>query len=255
VPQHDAAVSGPLVSIVVPVLDDTAQLAGLLGSLARPASVELVVALGAPPDRAMRELQARTAKVTWVESAAGRGAQMNAGARRATGRWLLFLHADARLEPGWLDVLRRVDAEGRAVGGCYRLVLDSTAWAARVIEWGVAWRVRLLNLPYGDQAIFVRRAIFEEVGGYREIPLMEDIDLVRRLRRAGRLWHAELGVRVSARRWESDGWWRRSTENVILAALYVAGVDPASLARIYDRQGAARARRPSLSRDAHDPEP
>ena len=170
-----------------------------------------------------------------MRSAPGRGAQMNDGARHARGRWLVFLHADTRLGAGWIDALRRLDEQPRIVGGSFRFALDSPARWARWIEWGVRIRVRLFDLAYGDQALFVRRTVFEELGGYRELPLMEDVDFIRRLRRHGHLEHADVPALTSARRWERDGWFRRTVDNVLLVALFLAGYPPERLARHYHR--------------------
>ena len=244
--------AGPFVSIVIPVLNDAEQLGGQLAALASldRGRVQCIVAQGGDADAAMRDLKNRFPDVVWLKSAPGRAVQLNAGARRAVGRWILFLHADARLDAGWVSEVERKDADPRWVGGSFRFVLDSPAWPARLIEWGVAWRVRLLNLPYGDQAIFVRRQVFEQLHGYRDLALMEDVDLIRRLRRVGRLWHSTCGIRVSARRWERDGWWRRSVENMLLALLYHLGVRPERLARMYYR----RSPRSSVSREMHETE-
>ena len=186
-----------------------------------------------PESDALRE---RHPGVEWIRSARGRGVQMNVGAKRARGRWLVFLHADTRLGDGWLDVLRRVDGRPSIVGGSFRFALDSPAYWARWIERGVRLRVRFLDLAYGDQALFARRSIFEELRGYREMPLMEDVDFVRRLRRRGRLEHADVPAVTSARRWERDGWVTRTVENVVLILLFLAGWPPAGLARRYHRR-------------------
>ena len=156
--------SRPLVSIVVPVYRDTPQLAGLLdapwaGRL--DARVEVVVVNGDAADRSLQVLRRQLATVRWIDSEPGRGRQMNAGARASSGRWLLFLHADARLGAGWLSALAEADERPDIAGGAFRLTLASPHWAARVIERGVAIRTRWLRLPYGDQAIFVRRAGFD----------------------------------------------------------------------------------------------
>lgn len=161
---------------------------------------------------------------------------MNEGARRGRGRWLVFLHADTRLGTGWADALHGLDEQRRIVGGSFRFVLDSRARQARWIERGVWLRVRLFDLPYGDQALFARRAVFEDLGGYQELPLMEDVDFVRRLRRRGRLAHVDVPATTSARRWERDGWWRRTIENWAVILLYFAGQPPELLARRYHRQ-------------------
>ena len=238
------------VSIVIPVLRDSVQLDGLLASLAGradDAAVEIIVANGDADDGAVAGVQARHAAVRWVASPPGRGRQMNAGAAVASGRWLLFLHADTRLDHRWLDALRQAESHG-AVGGAFRFTLDSPRRVARVIERGVAWRTRWLGLPYGDQGLFVRRDAFEALGGYRPYPLMEDIDLVRRLRRHGMLRLSSLPARTSARRWERDGWVRRSLRNLTLLALYFSGVSPRRLARRYDARSGSSSPAPSRPR-------
>jgi rSAM/selenodomain-associated transferase 2 len=226
----------PLVTIVIPVLNDRAALASLLEGLPRDPVLEIIVVNGSDvSDPAMDLLRERYPDLSWVQSAPGRGTQMNQGARRARGRWFVFLHADTRLGAGWMDVIRRLDEQPQIVGGSFRFALDSPARLARLIEWGVRIRVRLFDLPYGDQALFVRRTVFEELGGYRELPLMEDVDFIRRLRRRGRLAHAGVPALTSARRWERDGWLRRTVDNAMLVALFLAGHPPERLARRYYR--------------------
>ncbi len=230
----------PLVSVVIPVLHDTAELASLLETL-RPGrdhtvdqsvAYEVVVVNGDPRDVSLRPLHRRFPDVEWAESPPGRARQMNHGVRLATGRWLLFLHADACPERGWIEAIRTVD-QSSANGGAFRFRLESTALTARVLERGVDLRTRLFGLPYGDQGIFVRRQVFDEEGGYAELPIMEDLELVRRLRRRGPLTWCPVEVRVSARRWERDGWVRRSVLNVCLVGLFFVGISPAWLARRY----------------------
>jgi len=128
--------------------------------------------------------------------------------------------------------MQQVDGQLSA-WGAFTFALDSKARRARVLEQGVALRVRLFGLPYGDQGIFVRRTVFEALGGYAPLPIMEDIDLVRRLRHSGPVVWSSLPVRVSARRWERDGWLRRSTLNVLFLGLFLSGVSPRWLARQY----------------------
>jgi rSAM/selenodomain-associated transferase 2 len=228
---------GPLVTIVIPVLDDTTALTSLLPTLPVDPSVQVVVVDGGDGhDTAGDTLRTRHPEVEWIRSARGRGAQMNAGAKRARGHWLVFLHADTRLGAGWLDLLRRLDDHPPIVGGSFRFELDSAARWARWIERGVRIRVRLFGLAYGDQALFARREVFGELGGYSELPLMEDVEFIRRLRRRGRLEHADIPALTSARRWERDGWIRRTAENVVLVLLFLAGWSPAWLARRYHRQ-------------------
>jgi glycosyltransferase involved in cell wall biosynthesis len=172
----------PIVTIVIPVLNDTMALSSLLPTLPVDQSVQVVVVDGGkgddPTEDALRE---RHPGVEWIRTPPGRGVQMNVGAAPARGRWLVFLHADTRLGTGWLDVLRLLDDRPEIVGGSFRFALDSMAhW--RWIEHAVRLRVRLFDLAYGDQALFARRRVFEELRGYRDMPLMEDVDFVRRLR-------------------------------------------------------------------------
>jgi rSAM/selenodomain-associated transferase 2 len=226
----------PLVTLVIPVLNDTAALGSLLPVLPIDPAVQIVVVDGGETsDQATAALRERYPGVEWMRSNPGRGAQMNRGASQACGRWLLFLHADTCLGHGWIDVIRRVDEQQRVVGGCFRFALDSPVRWARWIEWGVRVRVYLFDLPYGDQVLFVRRAVFDELGGYRDLPLMEDVDFVRRLhRRGGRLEHADVPALTSARRWERDGWLRRTLENSLLLVLFLAGYPPERLRWRYD---------------------
>lgn len=224
----------PCISVVVPVWHaDREWLPGVLSTLVAHLEVEAIVAIPADELDRYRRIRADHPRVRWVEAPRGRAIQMNAGADVARGEWLVFLHADSRLTPGWPTLLRRASRDPGIVGGSYRLALDSGAWQARVIEAGVRLRVRLLGLPYGDQALFVRRSVFCALGGYRDLPLMEDIDFVRRLKRVGRLLHGDLPVVTSARRWEREGWFRRSARNLWLASLFFCGVSPRTLARRY----------------------
>jgi rSAM/selenodomain-associated transferase 2 len=228
----------PLVTIVIPVLNDTAALTSLLATLPVDPAVQIAVVNGGDGhDPAWDALRQQYPFVEWIQSVRGRGVQMNGGATHARGRWLVFLHADTRLGSGWLDVLRQLDDRPAIVGGSFRFTLDSAAHWARWIERGVRLRVRLFDLAYGDQALFARRDVFEELRGYSDMPLMEDVDFIRRLRRRGRLEHADVPALTSARRWERDGWVKRTVENVALIVLFLAGWSPAGLARRYYRRG------------------
>ena len=219
-------------SIVIPVLNDTEALRRLLATIRADPHVDIVVVNGGAPEDRLNAI-CRRPDVQLLTSAPGRGCQMNVGASAAAGRWIVFLHADTLLPPHWSDEIRRASADPDVVGGSFRFRLDSGAWQARLIERAVDRRVRWLDLAYGDQALFVRRDVFDVMGGYREWPLMEDIEFVRRLRRAGKLYHSAQPVLTSARRWERDGWWRRSAKNLMLQALFFAGVAPERLANWY----------------------
>lgn len=222
-----------LVSVVVPVRDDAAALARVLAGLPPAGGVEVIVSATPGDEAPLAALRAARPDVRWVSGPPGRGPQLNRGAAEALGRWLWFVHADSAVPPGWGDQFARLDGED-IVGGSFAFGLASAAWQARVIEWGVRWRVRIFGLPYGDQGMFVRRAVFERMGGFAPLPLMEDVEFVRRLHREGRLAHLTVKLPTSARRWEQQGWWRRSTANVLTLGLYALGASPERLARRYN---------------------
>jgi rSAM/selenodomain-associated transferase 2 len=233
-----------LVSVIVPVLADTAAAGRLLAQLPPDPRLEIVVVDGGG-DGALEDLARGRGDVRIVRTRPGRAIQMNAGAQAARGPWLLFLHADSTLPPGWLDLFERavtpVDGEDGVAappvrGGWFQFALDHPSWQARAIEMGVRLRIRLWRLPYGDQGVFASRAVFDALGGYREMPLMEDVDFVRRLAVRGPVIELPLKLRTSARRWERDGWFRRSVGNMVLVTLYFLGVSPARLARWYRRR-------------------
>jgi rSAM/selenodomain-associated transferase 2 len=219
-----------LISVIIPVLADAAPLARLLRHLGPDPRLEIVVVDGGG-DAHLEELPRTRPDLRLVRSAPGRAIQMNAGAKVARGQWLLFLHADSVLPDGWLDLFEQSVA--RAEGGWFAFALDHPSRRARLIEWGVRWRIRLFRLPYGDQGLFATRDLFDALGGYRDIPLMEDVDFVRRLRMRARVVQVPAAIRTSARRWERDGWWARSARNLVLITLYFAGVPPARLAKWY----------------------
>jgi rSAM/selenodomain-associated transferase 2 len=221
------------ISAVIPTLNAAETLSEALTVLRRSAMVgELIVADGGSSDETTALASSAGAQV--VAGPRGRGGQLAAGAAAASGNWFLFLHADCRLEPGWeraVDAfLRAPAAETRA--GYFDLALDDPAPAARRLEQAVAWRCRVLALPYGDQGLVISRSLYDAVGGFAPLPLMEDVDLARRL---GRRRLTRIGARcvASARRYRHDGYLRRPLCNLMCLSLYFAGVPPARLARLY----------------------
>ena len=220
------------ITVIVPVYRDAAALARTLAATDFSGSNIVVVSTADEDLRATLRLAHADNDIVCVTAPRGRASQMNAGATVARGRWLLFLHADTRLPPGWTDEIAAADWDPHVSAGCFRFALDSHALFARLIELGVRARVALFGLPYGDQALFVRREVFEALQGYADLPIMEDVDLVQRLRRHGRLFRSALPAVTSARRWERDGWVTRTARHVALILLYFLGVPPARLIRL-----------------------
>jgi rSAM/selenodomain-associated transferase 2 len=222
-----------LVSVVIPTLDAAGELPATLAALAGARLIgEVIVADGGSNDETTAIVQAAGARI--VAAQRGRGSQLAAGAAAASGDWLLFLHADCRLAPGWEPAVEAfVTAPGgpdRA--GYFAFALDDRSPAARRLERIVAWRCRALALPYGDQGLLIARVLYDTVGGFAALPLMEDVEFVRRL---GRRRLAPLGAPAyaSARRYREGGFIRRPLRNLLCLALYFMRVPARHIARLY----------------------
>jgi rSAM/selenodomain-associated transferase 2 len=221
------------ISAIIPTLDEAANLPAALARLAAVEEVgEVIIADGGSRDGTVAVAERAGARV--VGAPRGRGSQLARGAESAAGDWLLFVHADCRLEPGWDCAVRAFVAAPGAVerAGYFALALDDDAPAARRIERLVRWRCRVLALPYGDQGLLISRSLYERIGGYAPILLMEDVDIARRLGRA-RLRPIDATITASAKRYRRDGYWRRSSRNLLCLSLYFLGVAPRRLAKIY----------------------
>ncbi len=229
--------AAPTIAVVVPALNAAADLAAALAALEEGRAAGLVgqtlVVDGGSAD-ATREIAAR-AGARVLSAPRGRGAQLAAGAAAAEAPWLLFLHADTRLVSGWTTVVARFQAgeDSRRRAAVFRLAFDDPAPEARRLARLANWRARVLGLPYGDQGLLIARAFYQELGGFRPLPLMEDVDLIRRIGRR-RVEVLEADALTSAVRYRRDGWWLRPARNLSLLALYYLGVPPARLARLYD---------------------
>jgi rSAM/selenodomain-associated transferase 2 len=227
--------SAPL-SVVIPTLDAARGLPATLAALdpawARGLLGEIIIADGGSGDGTVAIAAAAGARV--VRSPRGRGAQLAAGAAVARGEWLLFLHADTRLDPSWCDAVERFIANpaSSARAGYFAYRLDDDAAAARRLERMVAWRARVLGLPYGDQGLLVTRDFYRRLGGFPPLALMEDVALARRIGRRN-LVALDAAALTSAARYRRDGYAPRMLRNVFCLSLYFAGAPPRLIARLY----------------------
>ncbi len=224
-----------LVSIIVPIYNEAATLPGFLEHLkalraADPDSIELVLVDGGSSDESLQKIE--DAGLAYRHADRGRAVQMNAGAQAARGDMLLFLHADTRISSAAIAQARQAIADG-VVGGFFEVCLSSSRPLLRLVGRMISWRSRLSGVASGDQAIFVTRAAFNEVGGYAPLPLFEDVDLSRRLNRLGNFSAVDAAVITSARRWENGGAIRTILRMWTLRVLYYCGVSPARLTRYY----------------------
>lgn len=217
-----------MLSFIIPALNAALVLPATLASIA--GAEDIIVVDGGSRDATVDVARAGGARV--IVASRGRGAQLAAGVIAAKGHWLLLLHADTRLAPGWQATLAAFMEQGSDRAGYFRFALDSPDPRARRLERAVAWRCRVLGLPYGDQGLLIARTLLDAVGGVRPLPLMEDVDLARRLGRA-RLRPLASDAVTSAARWKQDGWLRRSARNLGCLALWYAGLPPRLVARIY----------------------
>ena len=223
--------SGIRISVIVPVINERAQLAATLAHVPLAPGDELIVVDGGSTDGTLDIAREFTPNV--LSSPPGRARQMNLGAAHAAGDILLFLHADTMLPPASLDAVRRAMQLQQVAGGAFRLVIEPTTPALRLIAWGANLRSRFAQLPYGDQALFVRRSLFEALGGYANEAFLEDVILVRAMRRHGRLVLVPQAVQTSGRRWLNEGVVYTTVRNNVIVGLFFCGVAPATLKRWY----------------------
>ncbi len=223
------------ISVIVPALHESAGINMLVAHLrALPADIdpEIVVVDGDPGGSTIRAIE--RGDVVTATSPPGRANQMNRGASLATGAVLLFLHADTFLPWNAFELVRKCMEDGRYAGGAFDLGIMTDRKIFRVTECYVALRTRLTRIPFGDQAIFIRREYFEKIGGFKPVPIMEDVELMARIKKRGdRIAVIPEKVTTSARRWEREGVLFCTLRNWMLQLLYLLGVPPERLARFY----------------------
>jgi rSAM/selenodomain-associated transferase 2 len=224
------------ISVIIPTLNEEKSLPRTLACLSESALTEVIIVDGSSTDGTLslaQEFCARTANARIIMAPQGRARQMNEGAKASHGEILVFLHADTQLPAQAERIIERALAKPTAVGGRFDVRFDSSSVWGRVISSFMNRRSRLTGIATGDQALFVRRQVFEQLGGFSEIPLMEDIEFSRRLQQAGRIVALRNTVVTSFRRWDSQGPLRTILFMWTLRFLYWIGVSPHQLARVY----------------------
>ncbi|WP_375687243.1 TIGR04283 family arsenosugar biosynthesis glycosyltransferase [Pseudooceanicola sp. LIPI14-2-Ac024] len=222
------------ISVIIPTLDAAAALPGCAAALFEGLQAglirEVVVSDGGSADRT-REVAGELG-ATWVEGPPSRGGQLARGVAAASGPWLLVLHADTQLAPGWSEAAVSHMQTGDA--GYFRLAFARGGWRARGVAGWANVRSRLAGLPYGDQGMLLPRDLYDAVGGFPDQPLMEDVALARALK--GRLRAIAATAVTSPERYEAAGWLRRGTRNLATLTRYLLGTDPETLAQAYRRR-------------------
>jgi len=223
------------ISVIIPVLHESERIGSVLASLEAAVggtSYEVIVVDGDQVGGTLAAIPA--GRAVTMTAPKGRARQMNAGAARAAGDILLFLHADTRLPSAALPRIVAAMQDGRFAGGAFDLGIDNPRWIFRATAWCASRKHRLTRVPYGDQAIFIRREVFERLGGYPDIPLMEDVELMKRLKKlGGRILILPDTVATSSRKWEKDGILFTILRNWTLQVLYLFGVPAEKLVRFY----------------------
>jgi rSAM/selenodomain-associated transferase 2 len=217
-------------SVIIPALNEAENIGAVVAAARRAEPCEVIVVDGGSKD-GTAELAAH-AGATVLASPPGRGLQQRLGAEQAQGEVLLFLHADTRLPGNYPAIVAEVLAHAGVAGGAFRFRLDEPGLGFRLIERLVDWRCRLFELPYGDQAIFVRANFLKQIGGYPALPIMEDYELVRRLKRIGSIVVANEQAITSARRWRKLGSLQAAITNIGCLTAYKLGVSAETIARI-----------------------
>ncbi len=222
------------ISIIIPALNESETLGRCLQRLVSVRDVEVIVADGGSTDSTIDTARAHGA--TTLHAAPGKASQMNAGAQKAQGDILLFLHADTELPQGFADRARDALSLPGIAAGAFRLAIDGNDFGLRIIERLVNFRAVFLQMPYGDQGIFMTAENFAAVGGFPDLPIMEDFELVRRLKRKGRIRILQMAAKTSARRWQRLGVMRTTLVNQAIILGYLLGVDPKRLAKWYRKR-------------------
>jgi rSAM/selenodomain-associated transferase 2 len=222
------------VSIIIPTINEAANIVGAIESASSAGADEIVVVDGGSNDETQAFVQARQ-DVIWLSSTPGRARQQNLGAQRASGDVLLFLHADCRLAGDSIAQIRQACVSDAIHWGAFQQRIDAEGFAYRVLERGNAWRVRTRGIAYGDQGLWIRRTLFEQEGGFADVPLLEDLLLAKSLRKLAWPMLLRGPLHVSARRWQRYGVVRQTIRNWGILTSHALGASPTELAKRYRR--------------------
>lgn len=224
-----------MISVIIPALNEEDTILRCIeGLMNEGCECEIIVADGGSTDRTA-EFASSFEGVKVIRTERGRGVQMNMGASAASGDILFFLHADTIMETGWAAEMLSLLEDTSISGGAFTFSIRSLLWKYRFVEGWVKLRCKLCLLPYGDQAIFVKKQAFELMGGYKSIPLMEDVELIERMKDTGQIVILKKKAFTSERRWSNKGLLRTAAINQVTMLLYKFGVSPEKLFRLYYR--------------------
>ncbi|HCQ23517.1 MAG: glycosyltransferase [Aphanizomenon flos-aquae LD13] len=220
-----------LISIIIPTLNEADNIQEAIISSQIGSHIEIIIVDGGSQDQTL--LIAKSLNVQAIISSPGRAHQMNAGAMAASGEILLFLHADTRLPTNFDQMIRTTLAKPGIVAGAFTLQINSPHWGLRLVEFGVKWRCNLWQMPYGDQGIFITKDVFQQVGNFPQIPIMEDFELMRKLKTLGKIYLLPTPVITSPRRWLKKGILQTTLGNQIIIIAYLLGISPNQIRNWY----------------------
>lgn len=220
-----------MISVIIPTLNEEKYLAKTIISAKKVPDIEIIVADGGSSDQTLEIAKKYADKL--VSSKKGRGTQMNAGAANAKGEYLLFLHGDTVLPANWNELAIDALKKETDILGAFSLAASEKTVVLNIMIFTANWRAKIFSLPYGDQTFFLSRELFNKVNGFKEIPLMEDVEMVKRVKKIGKIKILNQPVVTSSRRWKKEGCLYSIARNQFLLFLYLIGVPAERLNRLY----------------------